>query len=155
MPTPTTLRTALFGASASVPARATRRGRKVSVAQAMLVLSMVTMTACSDSLTGIDRVIDREAMEAVMPAVTDGRMRLANGIDNVSVRQKLVIGISTLEFALKRDDVIGARAEVKKASELLATYGQTGSNVRNPDVSAIVLMLNAVSTVLDNSSASQ
>jgi hypothetical protein len=155
MSMPTTLRTALFGAVAPVIARATRRGRKVSGAQAVLVLAMVAMTACSDSLTGIDRVIDREAVEAVMPAVTDGRLRLAKGIESVSVRQKLVIGISNLELSLKRDDVVGARAEVKKASELLATYGETASNGRNADVSAMILMLNAVSTVLDNSTASQ
>src|SRR3954471_16574697 len=60
--------------------------------------ALLELGACSDSLTSPNRAIDRERLNAVMPALTDGRHRLASGITSISTRQTVQLDLAQLEF---------------------------------------------------------
>jgi len=121
----------------------------------VLVLGVMLVAACSDAPTAPAPGIDRVAAARVMPSVTDARVRLAPSILNVAVRDRVVHDLQELETALLNGDAQKARFHTRLVGTLLTDYREQQINVMSDgaDVSAIGLMLDAVSTVIDVGSA--
>ena len=83
-----------------------------------------------------------------MPAVTDARLRLTSGLNNFSLRQHVILDLSDLENALRSGDAQRARFQVKALAGLLAD-ARAQSSVDGADVSAIYIMLQNVSKIVD------
>ena len=90
--------------------------------------------------------MDRDAVENVMPAVTDARRRVATGIADVAVRQEMTISLSNIEIALRADDVVNVEKGLTSVSSLMTTYGNHASGDR-AEVSAVLLALAAVQRI--------
>jgi len=90
--------------------------------------------------------MDREAVENVIPAVSDARRRVASGIADVAVRQELTITLSNVEIALRADDVETVEKGLTSVSTLITAYGNRASADR-PEVSAVLLALSAVQKI--------
>ena len=122
-----------------------RGSRLAAVAAVMLV------AACSDGPTAPTQGIDRVAAARVMPSVTDARVRLAPAIQNIAVRDRVVHDLTELESALTNGDGQRARFHMHVVEGVLTDYRKQQGSVMSDgaDVSAIGLMLNAVSTVVD------
>jgi hypothetical protein len=116
-----------------------------------LLVGLFVLAACSDSPTAPQQSIDRVAAARVIPSVTDARMRLAPAIANVAVQQRVSYDLGELENALTNGDGERARFHLRVVGSVLADYRmQQGSTTKDgADVTAIVLMLNVVSPVID------
>jgi hypothetical protein len=117
----------------------------------LILLGSLSLAACSDSSTAPQRSIDRVAAARVMPSVTDARVRLAVGIDNPSVRERVVHDLRELELALTNGDGEKARFHSGVLATVLKDYrSQQGSlTTDGADVSGIVLTLHAVSEAIE------
>jgi hypothetical protein len=111
-----------------------------------LALALFAAVGCADAITA-PPAIDRAVAERVLPSVTDARVRLAPRIENEGVRDRLVHDIRQIEVALVSLDALKARLHVQLAGKILADYrAGLGSVMKDgPDVTAIALMLHAVS----------
>jgi hypothetical protein len=111
----------------------------------LVALLALQAAACSD-LTAPGRKMDREAVENIMPAVNDARRRVASGIADVTVRQQLTITLSSIELALRADNVDDVEAGIQKVSTILDSYTPKARADR-PEISAIFLALAGVQRV--------
>jgi hypothetical protein len=111
----------------------------------MAVLMAISAAACSDA-TAPGRRMDRDAVENIIPAVTDARRRVASGFADVAVRQEMTITLSNIEIALRADDVESVEQGLTSVSSLLASYGNRASADR-PEVSAVMLVLNGIQKI--------
>ena len=117
-----------------------------------LLLGMSVMAACGDSpMAPQQPAIDRVAAARVVPAVTDARVRLTVGVMNVSVRDRMVHDLTELENALLNGDGQKARFHVRVLGTVISDYrAQQGNSTSDgADISGIVLMLHAVSGIVD------
>jgi hypothetical protein len=115
--------------------------------------ALIVLAACSDSPTAPVPSIDRVAAARVMPSVVDARIRIAGGIMNTIVRDRVVHDLHELEVALANGDGQKARFHVRTIGDVLSEYRkQQGSTTTDgAEVSAITLMLNQVSSVVGSS----
>lgn len=116
-----------------------------------LLVSLGALAACGESPMAPQQSIDRVAAARVIPAVTDSRVRLSVGIENVVVRARIVHDLTELENALINGDGQKARFHVRVLATVIADYRiQQGSTTSDgADVTGIVLMLHAVSPIVD------
>jgi len=119
--------------------------------RALAVLGVLFVAACGDGPTAPQQGIDRVAAARVMPSVTDARVRLAPVIQNIAVRDRVLYDLTELESALTNGDGSRARFHVHVMEGVLTDYRKQQGSVMSDgaDVSAIGLMLNAVSNVVD------
>jgi hypothetical protein len=118
----------------------------------VLLVSLSAMIACGDSpMAPQQPAIDRVAAARVVPAVTDARIRLAVGVMNVSVRDRIVHDLTELENALMNGDGQKARFHVRVLGTVISDYRAQQGNTTSDgaDVSGIALMLLAVSQIVD------
>lgn len=144
--TPTYLDSAVRVAAKAV--RATFDGLQSSRLVArigVVVFLSFQLVACTDA-TAPRRAMDKNSVEAVMPALTDARRRLASGIVDITVRQKLSLSLSSVEIALRSDDVQGVETALSNLSDLLGSY-EARTHTDKSEVSAIFLVMNVVSRV--------
>lgn len=111
----------------------------------MAILMAMSAAACSD-VTAPGRRMDRDAVENILPAVTDARRRVAGGIADVSVRQQMTVTLSDVEIALRADDVDEVEKGLTTVATLMTTYGNRASGDR-PEVSAVMLVLAGVQRI--------
>jgi hypothetical protein len=147
MSTPAYLRSAVRGALC-----ATRRQYSRLSSRIALVALAFAATACSD-VTAPGRKMDRDAVENIIPAITDARRRVASGIADVSVRQQMTISLSNIELGMRADDVDGVEVELGKVATLMTNYGNRASGDRQ-EVSAVFLVLNGVQKIAAPNAAS-
>ena len=141
---------ALFGNGAVAPRavcpmvnRATRFSRSAGLVRAVvLVAGAVVSTACADAVAP-PLLLDAAAAAAVLPSVTDARLRLAPAIENVGVRQRVLYDLGQLEQAIIARDAQAARYRVRVAGGILLDYHtQLGATVTDgADVGSIALSL--------------
>ena len=117
------------------------------------VAGLMVLAACSDAPTAPQRSIDRVAAARVMPSVTDARIRLSPGIENLVIRERVQHDLQDLETALTNGDGQKASFHVRVLADVLSSYRtQQGSQTTDgADVTAIGLMLVQVSEVVDAS----
>jgi hypothetical protein len=139
MSTPAYLRSAARGALLAL--RAPIRMSRIGLA----IIMAMSAVACSD-VTGPGRQLDRDAVENILPAVTDARRRVASGISDVSVRQQMTMTLSDVEVALRADDVATVVSGVTSVSTLMNSYG-TRAPADRAEVSAVYLVLMAVQKI--------
>jgi hypothetical protein len=136
----------------AAPVRLNGCSRLQAAARAFaLLFGLVALAACGESATAPQQSIDRIAAARVMPAVTDARVRLAVGIDNAAVRERMTHDLMELESALLNGDGQKARFHVRVLGTVIADYRAQQRNLTTDgaDVTAIVLMLHAVSQAVD------
>lgn len=122
------------------------RRKQLPAKLALVGLSFFSMTACAD-LTG-PRSVDQQAIDNVLPAVSDARFRLASGVVNISSRQQVIVALSNLELALRSGDSEKSRTRLSEVTKLLDTYRAKSSSADAADISAIYLALHVVSDVV-------
>jgi|SRR3954471_8563449 hypothetical protein len=151
-PAPTTPMSTRF---LSVLLQTTRTLLATRIMRAGLVVVVTLVAACSDAPTAPVAGIDRVAAARVMPSVTDARVRLAPSILNTAVRERVVHDLQELETALANGDAQKARFHTSLVASLLVDYRKQQASVLSDgaDISAIGLMVNAVSLVIGDSSA--
>ena len=116
----------------------------------LLVAGTVLLTACGDSPLAPEARIDSVAAARLIPSVIDARVRLTQGIENASVRERAVHDLRELEVALTSGDARVSRFHVRVIGSLLDEYRQTASGKPvAPDLTAIGLVLHAVSQLVD------
>ena len=116
----------------------------------LVVVSSVLVASCADSPTAPEAPIDAVAAARLMPSVTDARIRIANGIENPSVRERVVHDLTELETALANGDGRKSRFHVRLIASVIEKYGALDAGKRNaPDLVAIALMLYQVSQLVD------
>lgn len=118
----------------------------------ILVTAMLALAACGESATAPRQSsIDRVAAARVVPAVTDARIRLALGIENAAVRDRLGHDLTELESALTNGDGDKARFHLRVIGTVTSDYRtQLGSiTTDDAEISAIELMMVAVSSAID------
>ena len=113
------------------------------------------LVACSDSPTGINRKMNLDAVDNVLPAVTDARRRVAMGVLDVPVRQKLSIVLAQIELSLKSDDVVGVKRNVDELNTILSIYRVQSVSSDKADLTAIYLVMHSVLVVADPESAAR
>jgi hypothetical protein len=113
---------------------------------ALAALLSLQLVACSDSMTGPRRRMDRDGVENILPAVNDARRRVASGVADVSVRQQLTIALAEIEISLRADDVEGVARGMKKVGSLMTSYSAHAHGDR-PEVSAVLLVMSGVERV--------
>ena len=120
-----------------------------------LALGVMLVAACCDAPTAPTAGIDRVAAARVMPSVTDARVRLAPAIQNPALRDRVVHDLQELETALLNGDAQKALFHSHLVASLLTDYRKQQGIVMSdsPDISAIGLMLDAVSNVLADGSS--
>ena len=111
----------------------------------MAILMAMSAAACSD-VTAPGRRMDRDAVENILPAVTDARRRVASGIADVSVRQEMTVTLSDVEIALRADDVETVEKGLTSVANLMSSYGNRAPADR-AEVSAVYLVLMAVQRI--------
>jgi len=135
-------------ASMMTPIRAAS-ARRVAMVSAIFVLA-----ACSgDGPTAAPQPsIDRVAAARVVPSVIDARVRVAAGIENVAIRDRMTHDLRELEIALTNGDGEKARFHARVLATVVTDYrAQLGSTTTDgADATAITLMLNVVSQVIDS-----
>lgn len=122
------------------------RRNRLAMRLALVGLSFLSMTACAD-MTG-PRSVDQQAVDNVMPAVTDARFRLATGVTNITSRQQVIVALSNLELALRSGDSEKSRTRLTEVTKLLEAYRGRALPADAADISAIYLTLHAVSDVV-------
>jgi hypothetical protein len=121
----------------------------------ILVTAMMALAACGESATGPSQSsIDRVAAARVVPAVTDARIRIALGIDNAVVRDRLRHDLMELEAALTNGDGDKARFHLRVIGTVTSDYRvQQGATTTDAaEVSAIELMMLAVTKAINGGS---
>jgi hypothetical protein len=131
------------------PAPQTTRGvRSIfsvsSVKFVALALSLVS-AACSDAVTAPLPPGSFDG-SAILPAITDARVRLVPAIQNVGVRDRVAYDMAEIEKALTARDAQRVRYHVRIAGGILIDYraGLAGVVNDGPDVSGVALALYAV-----------
>lgn len=120
-----------------------------SMAKAVGSTVIVALAACSDAPTAPRRTIDAATIARVMPAIVDARLRIAPAIENTSVRDRVAHDLTELESAMTTGDGSNARFHARLIGSLLKDYrAQQSNGADGADVTAIMLMLNVVSPVL-------
>lgn len=114
--------------------------------------SLIAMTACT-GVTAPVGGIDRAAVARILPSVADSRLRLSTGLGNVSIRQRVILDISDLEIALRSGDAERSQTLVRKVTLEVTDYRAQSSFSEGADMSAIFLMLQTVSQVVDPGSS--
>lgn len=109
---------------------------------ALLALQTV---ACAD-VTAPGRRMDHEGVENVLPAITDARRRVASGISDVAIRQQLTLSLSSIEIALRGDDVPAVAKGISEVTTLLSQYGPRAYADR-PEITAVYLALAGVQRI--------
>lgn len=138
--------------NATLTAQTSPSSRRTAARVLALLLGMSVMAACGDSpMAPQQQAIDRVAAARVVPAVTDARVRLAAGVMNVSVRDRMVHDLTELETALLNGDGQKARFHVRVLGTVISDYRtqQGNSTGDGADISGVVLMLHAVSGIVD------
>ncbi|MEX2180012.1 MAG: hypothetical protein WD801_14955 [Gemmatimonadaceae bacterium] len=132
--------------NAAVEPSRNRRG-----ARWLLLVAIVAAGACSDAAVAPQASIDRVAAARVMPSVTDARVRLAGGIENEAIRERVTHDLTELARALTNGDGSKARFHTRVLGNVLTDYRsqQGGSMTDGQDVTAIALMLFSVAQVID------
>jgi hypothetical protein len=118
----------------------------------ILVTAMMALAACGESATAPrPPSIDLVAAARVMPAVTDARIRLALGIENTVVRDRVRHDLTQLEAALTSGDGEKARFHLRVIGTVTSDYrAQQGSiTTDGAEICAIDLMTIAVSRAID------
>ena len=117
----------------------------------ILTMAMMALAACGESPTGPRQSIDRVAAERVVPAVTDARVRLAAGIDNAVVRDRLRHDLAELEGALMNGDGNKVRFHLRIVETVTSDYReQEGTTTTDgPEICAVQLMVTAVRRAID------
>ena len=64
----------------------------------MALLMAISAAACSD-VTAPGQRMEREAVENIIPAVTDARRRVASVTADVAVRQEMTLTLSSVEMS--------------------------------------------------------
>ena len=127
----------------------------LSATRAIIVtLAMVALAACGESATGpTQSSIDRVAAARVVPAVTDARVRIALGIENEAVRDRVRHDLLELESALTNGDGDKARFHLRVLATVTSDYkAQQGSATTDcAEISAVELMMIAVTRAIDGS----
>ena len=141
MSTPAYLRSAVRGALCASRVLYSRLSPRIALG----MLLAFAATACGD-VTAPGRRMDREAVNNIMPAITDARRRVASGIADVTVRQQMTIELSNMELAMRADDVDGVQKELAKVTTLMTTYGNRASGDRQ-EVSAVFLVLAGIQRI--------
>jgi hypothetical protein len=137
------------GATASCAAS---EGLRIS-RYALLGISMLALAACSDAPLGPSYALDRVEAARVLPAVIDARVRIAAGIENMAIRDRVTYDLSQLEVALASGNGNGARFHVRVVVSVLTEYkAQPGSAVDAADISGILLAMNAVTNLVGTES---
>jgi len=150
--TPTAFHLAFQLASALVRGlRSASRARRASL-QFGLLVSLVGLGGCSD-MTSPTRVLNRAAVDSLMPSVTDARLRIASGITDIPTREKVIVSLSSLEIALKSDNAQHAQDNITTVSDLLTGYRAQSPAGDGADISAVFLMLNAATVIVDAGNA--
>lgn len=145
MSTPAYLRSAARGAFGALRGTVARFvGARLSRI-GMALLMAISAAACSD-VTAPGHRMDRDAVENIIPAITDARRRVASGIADVAVRQEMTLTLSNVEIALRSDDVGNVEKGLTSVSSLLGAYGNRASADR-PEVTAVFLVLSAVQKI--------
>lgn len=111
----------------------------------MAILMAMSAAACSD-VTAPGRRMDRDAVENILPAVTDARRRVAGGIADVSVRQQMTVTLSDVEIALRADDVETVEKGLASVSTLMSSYANRAGGDR-ADVTAVWLVIVGVQKI--------
>ena len=124
--------------------------RLTSARRVAVVFGLLALAACSDAPTAPRQSIDPVAAATVLPSVTDARLRLAVGIENVAVRDRVLHDLRELETAFLNGDGEKARFHARVIGALMTDYRaqQGGMTTDGADVTAITLMLRAVSDVI-------
>ena len=118
----------------------------------ILVTAMMALAACGESATAPEQSsIDRVAAARVVPAVTDARIRLALGIENTVVRERLHHDLMALESALTNGDGAKARFHLRVIGTVTSDYRAQQGSMRTDgaEISAIELMMIAVTRAID------
>ena len=114
-----------------------------------LVVSGFVLAACSDGPTAPEPPIDGVAAARMMPSIADARIRLALGIENASVRERILHDLRELEIALANGDGRKSRFHVRVLGSIVDEYKvQAVGKTNAPDLSAISLVLYGVSQVV-------
>jgi hypothetical protein len=114
-----------------------------------MVVSAVLATACADSPMAPEAPIDRVAAARLAPSVTDARIRLVNGIENASVRERVTHDLQELEIALANGDGRKARFHVRVIGSVVDEYRVLeAARASAPDLTAISLVLYQVSQLV-------
>ena len=117
-------------------------------------MSMLALGACSDMTAPNSSGIDQSAVSDVMPALTDARVRISTGLRTIAVRQKVTLALADLDFALRTGNRQTALTDVRSLTSTLNDYrSQVISD--GADVTAIMLMLQAVSRIVDPTNPTQ
>lgn len=132
--------------------RAVSLRARVRAAQLGLVgVSILMLTACSDAIVAPRATMDRVAAARLMPSVTDARLRIAPGIENAAIRERVEYDLGELEIALSNGDANASQFRMRLVASVLADYQtQPGSAIDRPDITGILLAMNAVTKVLGN-----
>lgn len=118
----------------------------------ILVTAMMALAACGESATGPGpSSIDRVAAARVVPAVTDARIRVALGIENSVVRDRVRHDLTELEAALQNGDGDKARFHLRVISTVTSDYrAQQGATTTDgAEICAIDLMMIAVTKAIN------
>jgi hypothetical protein len=125
--------------------------RLTSVRRVAVVSGLLAVAACGEAPSAPRQSIDRAAAARVIPSVLDARLRLAVGIENVAVRDRVTHDLRELESALASGDGEKARFHARVLATVVTDYRtqQASMTTDGADVTAITLMLRAVSQVID------
>jgi hypothetical protein len=118
----------------------------------ILVTAMMALAACGESVMAPSQSsLDRAAAARVVPAVTDARIRITLGIENVVVRERMYHDLAELESALLNGDGDKARFHLRVLGTVTADYKTQQGSVRTDgaEVSAIELMMIAVTKAIN------
>lgn len=133
----------------SAAALPSRRPSLANLRRALLVVSTFVVAACADAPMAPEVPIDRVAAARLTPSVTDARIRLANGIENPSVRERVVHDLRELEIALANGDGRIARFHVRVIGSVIDEYKVLEAAKKNaPDLTAISLVLYVISQLV-------
>ncbi len=115
----------------------------------VLTVGLMVLAACSDSPMSPDVSIDRVAAARVMPSVNDARVRVAPGLQNTAIRDRVTHDLGELELSLANGDGGRARFHVRVLGTLIADYrAQQNWTTDGAEVTAISLVLYQVDQVI-------
>jgi len=116
----------------------------------VLTVGLMVLAACSDSTTAPVQSIDRVAAARVMPSVNDARVRVAPGLQNTAIRDRVAHDLAELELALANGDGGRARFHLRVLGTVIADYrAQQNWTTDGAEVTAISLMLYQVNQVIE------
>ena len=110
---------------------------------------LMVLTACGESPAAPRTSFDHAAAARLLPAVIDARLRLAPALNNVGVRQRVIVDLTDLENAIKGDDGARARLQTVDLASILTDYRALTFTSDGADAMAILLVVDAVSQIVD------